>query len=324
MSDGDSKRAELINIASVWGGRAERRFLPAEQLPVVRGVAVDAVELLCSMGWAERGLETACSQCTIRSFHPMPQTTSTPVCPVCSAPVDYMSDAGHLRVVYRLDGIVDRAADHGVLPHLLVTAALTRDKPLSYFFPGTDLTFADGHTPEVDIFGIWDENLLAGEIKTSANEFSTEQLQRDVALSKRVGADVHLLAAVNTVPKDIVDEARKLCGEAGLELVVYDKDRLRPPTGADEPADTADDVLGHLQDALDILLKDLPDKPGAAAKKAGLILKTALAPRSPSAGQVAALAAAINQWGPELVDSLEAARARLADLATRSEDTLTE
>jgi hypothetical protein len=213
-----------------------------------------------------------------------------PVCPACTAPVTYTHDAGNLSVVYRLNGVVDRAADHGVLPHLLVIAGLTRAKPLSYFLPGTDLTFPEKETPEeVDIFGIWDEQVLAGEVKTSSSEFTTEQLERDVKLSKRLGADVHLLAAIDTVDPSTVTEARALCAQAGLELVVYDKARLRPRTPEADAADTERETFQRLQSSLALLLQDLERNPARAAAKSGLILKTAMKPRSPSAGQVDAL-----------------------------------
>jgi hypothetical protein len=225
-------------------------------------------------------------------------------------------------VVYRLNGVVDRAADHGVLPHLLVIAALTRDEPRSHFLPGTDLVLSGGEatTPEVDIFGIWGGKVLAGEVKTSASEFDTAQLERDVKLSRRLGADIHLLAALDPVPTHTVGQARALCGQEGLELVVYDNGRLRPGAPDAEPTDTVSEAFKRLQAALSALSVDLEKNPTRAARKSGLFLKTALEPRSPSAGQVAALEALISRYGAELLAPLLDAQRALADLLGRADE----
>jgi hypothetical protein len=231
-----------------------------------------------------------------------------------STPVTYTHDAGNLSVVYRLNGVVDRSADHGVLPHLLVVAALNRAKPLSCILPGTDLVFSEKETPEVDVFGIWDEQVLAGEVKTSSSEFTPEQLQRDVQLSKRLGADIHLLAAIDTVDPSTAKQAQALCTQAGLELLVYDKARLRPPNPEADPADTATETFQRLQSALALLLQDLERDPARAAAKSGLILKTAMAPRSPSAGQVDALKSVIDRLGAGLIAPLRVVQQTVADL----------
>ncbi len=316
----DARRDELLEIASRWGGRAERRFLPARKIQMSRDIALEALEKLCLMGWAERGLEAPCDACGITSFHSMLRASHQPACPACQAPVTYTHDAGNLSVAYRLNGVVDRAADHGVLPHLLVIAALTRDEPLSYLLPGTDLTFADGQTPEVDIFGIWGGRVLAGEVKTSSNEFDTEQVERDVKLSKRLGADVHLLAALDTVPASTVRQAGLLCRRAGMGLVVYDQARLRPAVSAPSTADTAQDAFARLQTALGLLLQALERDGARAAAKAGLILKTAMEPRSPSAGQVAALNALVDRYGADLITPLRTAAETVARLADTNEE----
>ncbi|MGW2796006.1 hypothetical protein [Streptomyces sp. NPDC001269] len=317
----DAQRAELLAIASRWGGRAERRFLPASQIPGPRDVALEALEKLCLMGWAERGLQAPCEECGITSFHPAAQTSHQPVCPACAAPVTYTHHAENLSTVYRLNGVVDRAADHGVLPHLLIIAALSRAKPLSHFLPGTDLTFPEKEAPEEsDIFGIWDEQVLAGEVKTSSSEFTTEQLQRDVQLSKRLGADIHLLAAIDTVDPTTVTEARALCEEAGLELEVWDKTRLRRGTPDAQPVDTATDVFARLETALSALMHDLEENPTRAAAKSGFFLRTAMEPRSPSAGQVEALRELITRHGTALVGPLQALQRHLLQLSAADEE----
>lgn len=318
----DAQQVELLEIASRWGGRAERRFQPARQIPLPQDVALIALEKLCLMGWAERGLQAPCDVCGITSFHPTSQVSHQPACPACQEPVTYTFEAGNLCVVYRLNGVVDRAADHGVLPHLLVIAALTRDEPLSFFLPGTDLKFEDEETPEVDIFGVWGGKVLAGEVKTTSVNFTDDQLERDVKLSRRLGADVHLLAALDTVPESTVRQARALCRHEGLELVVYDKARLRPAASAPTPPDTGKDAIERVQTALGLLIEGLERDPIRAAAKAGLVLKTAMEPRQPSAGQVEALKSLVRRYGADLVGPLQIAQQELSQLVTDADETL--
>ncbi|MFD3537349.1 hypothetical protein [Streptomyces sp. NPDC058664] len=285
-----SPDAELAELAATWGGRSERRYLTAHKLPNVRAEdRAAAMERLCALGWAERGLESVCSSCTSRSFVPLSQTSSSPRCPGCGAVSAYHSGGAPTAVHYRLDSFTDRASDNGLLPHLLVIAELCRRKPRSHFLPGTDVTFTDGGQEEVDIFGIWDGKVLSGEVKTSSSEFDEAQLRRDVALSQRLGADIHLLASVTTVDNTVRDTAGELCDTADLELVVLDQSDLRPAAHKPVPA-TAADGLGWLRTAMadlaSLIEKGNPINRGQAAR----ILKTASGGASPVPGHIEALA----------------------------------
>ncbi|MFD9040915.1 hypothetical protein [Streptomyces bottropensis] len=225
--EGADEDAQLVDLASTWGGRAERRYRPTTRLNLPPQRASEAAERLCELGWAERGVETNCAQCGVRTFHPFEQTQRRPVCPGCSAPSRYESTADGLSVFYRLDSFVDRASDQGLLPHLLVIAALTKKEPNSYFLPGVDLWFTDQPRGEADVFGLYGGRVLSGEVKTSASAFTTDQLTHDIELSTRLGTDIHLLAAVDTVPEATREQAAELCADAGLELLVLDAKELR-------------------------------------------------------------------------------------------------
>ncbi|WP_326759118.1 hypothetical protein OHB35_15175 [Streptomyces phaeochromogenes] len=226
-AEGTDDAAQLVELASTWGGRAERRYRPITKLELPPQRASEAAERLCELGWAERGVETNCAQCGVRTFHPFEQTQRRPVCPGCSSPSRYETTADGLSVFYRLDSFVDRASDQGLLPHLLVIAALTKKEPNSYFLPGIDLWFTDQTHGEADVFGLYGGRVLSGEVKTSASQFTNEQLTHDIALSTRLGVDIHLLAAVDTVPQTIREQTAKLCSDAGLDLLVLDKSELR-------------------------------------------------------------------------------------------------
>jgi hypothetical protein len=204
--------------------RGERHYRDASQ---VSNLSAGALETLVDQQWAERGFEIACTNCGISTFVPMADvpTRGAAICGGCQSPQRYTLKKATPKVVYRLDALVDLASDQGVLPHLLVIATLTVQDPDSSLLPGVNLPFPDSpgeDDPEVDIFGVHQARVLAGEVKTKAQHFTPEQLARDVDLSKRLRADVHLLAAIDTVPTETEAAARNLCRDAGLDRTYCD------------------------------------------------------------------------------------------------------
>jgi len=131
-------------------------------------------------------------------------------------------------VHYQLNSYIDLASDQGVLPHLLVAAALRNKHPETFLLLGTKVFPNDGKPPEVDIFGVCNGEVLAGEVKTKAADFTDDQIARDTELSHRLGADTHLLAAVDEVPVEVVANAQQACDRLGLKLMILQKADLRP------------------------------------------------------------------------------------------------
>lgn len=221
---------ELAEIAAHWGGRSERRYRSTEQLTnLPEGQAAAALERLCAAGWAERGLQIACSACGLPSFVPLQQASGRATCPGCSSPATYEIGSA-LTVYYRLNSHLDLLSDQGVLPHLLTVAALQRQGKKSHFLPGVDVWFSqdDSDKAEADIFGVRDGQVLCGEVKTSVSEFTTDQIVRDVNLSARLGGDAHILAATDNIPDEVASEAQQLCEAKGLDLIVMGRADLLP------------------------------------------------------------------------------------------------
>jgi len=221
---------QLADIAAHWGGRSERRYRSADQLKnVPQGESAGALERLCAAGWAERGLRVVCGACGLPSFVPFPQASGRATCPGCASPAAYETGSA-LTVYYRLNSHLDLLSDQGVLPHLLTIAALQRQGQQSHFLPGVDVWFsADvSDKAEADIFGVRDCKVLCGEVKTSASEFTPDQIIRDVGLSSRLGADTHVLAATDSIPEAVVEKAEHQCGASGLGLIVLGKADLLP------------------------------------------------------------------------------------------------
>jgi hypothetical protein len=207
-----------------------RRYRSANQLNnVPDGRAVGALERLSAAGWAERGLQVVCGACGLPSFVPFPRTSGRAACPGCSSPAAYETDFA-LTVYYRLNSHLDLLSDQGVLPHLLIIAALQRQGKKSHFLPGIDVWFSadSSDKAEADIFGVRDGQILSGEVKTSASEFTPEQVTRDVHLSSQLEADTHVLAATSDIPLAVTEKAEQLCRASGLDLIVLGKADLLP------------------------------------------------------------------------------------------------
>ncbi|MFD7656019.1 hypothetical protein ACFV4N_18780 [Actinosynnema sp. NPDC059797] len=223
---------EIQAYGARWGGRGERRYDSAAGLIARIGRKASdpvwALESLCAMEWAERGFETNCGRCGLSSFVSLPTVASKATCPGCRASTTYAAGHDGVTLHYRLNTFIDLASDQGVLPHLLVIAALTAKNPQTNMLGGVLATFPDRNVNEIDVLGIHAQEFLAGEVKAKARDFTRQQLERDFAVSARLGVDTHLLAAVDNIPQEVEKMARELADTAGLRLLVLSKDELRP------------------------------------------------------------------------------------------------
>ena len=220
----------LEHLASEIGGRATRRYLPLSNIKGAGPNAGEAAELLCSRSWAERGLATKCGRCGIGSFVPLPQTRPEPRCPACGGTYTTFEPANSPELYYRLNALVDRAADQGVIPHLFAAAILINQEPQTFLLPGIDLIFRDGAKREVDLYGITGGKVVVGEAKTDPARFDLKQLERDIELSALLAADTHLVVSTGRVPEATQEQARQLAAARGLDLLILDISHLNPPS----------------------------------------------------------------------------------------------
>ncbi len=219
---------DLAEIASEWGGRAERRHLSVAQLVgSANSDTVRLLERLTSAGWIERGFQIRCELCGLKSFVPLAETAAQPACPACGAPEQYVTNGGGPEVRYRLNAIVDRASDQGVMSHLAADFVLQNSDRPGFLFLGVDVRLADGSRHEVDLFGVHGGLVVAGEAKSSPQEFDSAQLRRDVGLSKALGADAHLLVCSRAIEQQKVVEAWELCQQNEIQLAVVEQDTVR-------------------------------------------------------------------------------------------------
>ncbi|MFC8431148.1 hypothetical protein [Streptomyces sp. NPDC057253] len=222
---------EQREFAEEFGGRSERVFKSAERLGYGSfESAHTALERLAGIGWAERGFQTACSECKIKSFVPFSQETARGVarCPVCGTSTNYTRepDPRGLVVHYRLDGRVDFANDSGVIAHLMVIGALSRRYNHAFLKPGVDLFFADGTQGEADVLGVCDGKLVSGEVKMSGTRFTENQINKDMDIARRLRSDVYVMAATSPIDSEAKQRAKDSCDQLGVELVILERDDL--------------------------------------------------------------------------------------------------
>lgn len=235
---GHDKIDEIIDklkpLAEEWGARSERKTATAYNLN--KGATPDnvaALEQLCDLSWAERGLRVKCTDCGLDTFVPLndvaPRGSAT--CRGCGSRQNYASGNSEISIFYRLDSLVDLASDQGVIPHLITIAELNRREPQSWFLPGVDARFADRENPlEADIFGVYGGRVAAGEVKTSGSDFTDDQITKDIDICRRLRADLYIMSAIDTIADEAQSTAKSLCADAGLDLIVL--------TSADLSADS--------------------------------------------------------------------------------------
>jgi hypothetical protein len=86
----------------------------------------------------------------------------------------------------------------------------------------------DSDKAEADIFGTRGGQVLGGEVKATASQFTADQIARDVDLSARLEADTHMLAVTESISENVVEKAKQLCTASGLGLIVPGKTELLP------------------------------------------------------------------------------------------------
>jgi hypothetical protein len=215
---------EIVELLSRLGGRVERNNRSAGKLQVNRlspSQAVDVLENLTNRGWVERGFEVSCQACGMTSFIPVTSAARPTLCPQCDTTSELTCTEAGVEMYYRLDAFADRCSDQGVVTHAAVGSVLLASHPFSALHLGADITWEVEEVAEVDILGFLGAQLVAGEIKTSATEFTDDQIDRDISLSARLGAQAHVLAYIwPSENLNFLDRARAGCAEARLDLLV--------------------------------------------------------------------------------------------------------
>ena len=162
----------------------------ASRASVDSGTASRLVERLVALGLCERGLLVPCDRCGLEPFVPMKDTTATGECPACHTSSEYATDdRGRVTLHYRLNALLDRASDQGVVPHLAVLEQLAPDDASSHWVLGAHLFLGDNHLGEVDLLGFDGEQLVCGEVKTSSGGFTPSEVATACRLANVIHSD---------------------------------------------------------------------------------------------------------------------------------------
>jgi hypothetical protein len=210
------------------GGRFQQMNKAAADLSSVsKEKRVEVAERLVALGWAERGFRIDCSTCRLTSFVSIDHVTDDARCPSCRTPQKFNVAEGNVRVFYRLNGLFDLASDQGVLPHLLAIEALKRLRRDTHALAGVAFRTAAGEG-EVDIYGISEGRVVAGEVKTRAIEFTDNEVLKSLRRSSELDVDVHVLACMEELSLPTRALAESGAKSFELELLVLGPKEMRP------------------------------------------------------------------------------------------------
>ena len=214
QGDSDEK---LLEIAAESSVRATRGYRPISRLGGNASELGKAAELLAHRSLAERGLEVKCKVCGLNSFVSLPEAHDLPMCPACKAEQYYQGKAGP-EICYRLNALLDRASDQGLIPHLMALARLQLDTPKCYALLGVDFEYDDKNF-EVDLYGAYKGQVMVGEAKTNANDFTKSQVVKDIEAAVALQADVYLMACPESISESDTLFAASEANKAGLAVV---------------------------------------------------------------------------------------------------------
>lgn len=183
-------------------------------------VAAGLIDRLVRAELALRGLRTECDRCGLKLFVALQQTAPDASCSGCGAAARYAAGrTAEPELHYRLNALLDRASDQGVLCHLYAAAHLRlRKASQRHVVLGADVSWSDGSAGEVDVLGYLDQRLFAGEAKMTMGSYTPAQVARDIKLSHSLGADVHVMACLQAVPSALAKQAEDLASDRGMEF----------------------------------------------------------------------------------------------------------
>lgn len=181
------------------------------------------VGLLTDAQLVYRGLEVACDVCGVQSFTELTAAHAPARCPGCGSVAGYKADSnGQPLLYYRLNALLDRASDVGVLPHVVMEVALRQkfgeDQVAN--LPGVDLTLQGGAKREADCLALIQARVWLGEAKTQSSAFTDAQIERDMTLAQAVGADTYLMTCLNGLERSRIETAVQATVNRGMRLAL--------------------------------------------------------------------------------------------------------
>lgn len=192
------------------------------------------LERLVALGLCSRGLSIQCRACQMESYVELGEVAGQATCPGCGTIGTYREatsgrPSGPV-IRYRLSSLLDLASDQGAPPHILGLACLRRaaaGRPF-HVVPGALLEKGGKRLGEVDLLGYMGEQVIVGEVKTSASDFTQEQITKDLFLAGEANANIYAMIAVHPITAEQTEVATRLSAAQGCRLLTFSGAAARP------------------------------------------------------------------------------------------------
>jgi hypothetical protein len=209
LADELSKRIAGIGLFLEVEARASEDL--GSELHVQRPRILEALAPLVEASLVQRGQTTTCPRCSYAAFIGLGELREEVACRACREQYVLPVAAGGGRrepaVSYRLDGLMARVMDQGLLPVILTLRRLMPpDEARDLYFAWPGLEFERGEeVMEVDLLTSDGENVVAAEVKSDAAGLDREQLDRLLELCDAVGAKPCIAALEGTFNAELAE-----------------------------------------------------------------------------------------------------------------------
>lgn len=257
-----------LQSGGIGGGQFDRQHRDWSQLRSDLGGAREACETIAT--WLVerrvlfRGYELACPNCGLRRWYPIDRLADTHRCDGCQIVSSTPVPLQQLQWRYRLNEVVARAVDQGVLPHLHAVGymrawanAPSAGRELLGVLPGArlePLPKSGRDSIEVDFIAIKAGRIIVGECKAAGGELSEAEVVRFAALGRHFNCSRIAYATptdFGSIPEII---ARARAASAPTHIEVWESGHLLdvdPAVGASSssPEEYLETVARHLRRA---------------------------------------------------------------------------
>lgn len=181
----------------------------------------------------QQGIIARCLQCGSRIWRELGSIKQQFECPGCGASVRSPVESTWY---YRLNSLVSKAvSEHGTVA-LLNALAKAREQAHNSFMFGPGFVFYTNYNDkdpvsEVDAICIVDGELWVGEVKSNANEFSSQAMSKLVTDAKKLGADKGFVFAQEGNQEALSQHCKAISESGGIQIV-----HLYPASFAGQPA----------------------------------------------------------------------------------------
>jgi hypothetical protein len=207
----------------------DRKHRPWDELRNTLGASSEAiVRWLVAKRILFRGYDIKCPSCGLRRWHPMDQLSETHHCEGCQVDSPIPIGPDRLQWRYRLNEVMARAVDQGVLPHLLATRRMSvwakgLDPDLLGFLPGVVFRPLSGGEPgeiEVDLLAIKAGRIIVGECKEQGGTLQRPEVDRFAALGRLLACSRIIYATPTTFADaaETIEHARATSSPAHVEV----------------------------------------------------------------------------------------------------------